>query len=243
VNKTQFDVLRILLFLVLLSPLAGYAQTRSNMLLRLIEGNRYQLKDYDRKGALESSKKLEIGKIQKGDREIEVEIVVYNYDENSILQDTVRTRLACSNAAESMAMSLLAFLENSGDGVLKLGITSNDELFPADLSRNKKLKDIQMEVTVEKGVFSLFGAKSKITIRNRKLTLLDANESKGEKAQQYKLTSKMLIRAYALGINIKNIVFNVEETVDLNTGLIRQVARQARGGSFDLKLIDSESGG
>lgn len=239
-NKTQFDILRILLFLVLLSPLAGYAQTRSNMLLRLIEGNQYQLNDYDRQGNLQSSKMLTIGTIEKGDQEIEVEIVVYNYDDKSVLQDTVRTQLACSNAAENMAMSLLAFLGNSGDGVLKLDINPNDELFPADLSKNKKLKDIRMEIKVEQGVFSLFGAKSKITIRNRKLTLIDSNESNSEKAQQYKLTSKLLIRAYALGINIKNIVFNVEETVDLSRGLIRQVARQARGGYFDLKLIDSK---
>lgn len=141
-----------------------------------------------------------------------------------------------------MAMSLLAFLGNSGDGVLKLDITSNDELFPADLSKNKKLKDLRVEVKVEEGVFTFFGAKSKITLRNRKLTLMDSNESNGEKVKQYKLTSKLLIQAYALGINIKNIVFNVEETVDLNTGLISQVARQVRGGYFDLKLIDNEQG-
>lgn len=224
--------------MILFSPFKTFSQTESNMLLPLIAGNQYELKHYDKKGRLESNRKLKIGKIQEKDQAIEVKIVAYNYNENPTPQDSVRTRLACGNSAEKMTMSLLAFLGNSGDGKLKLTITSREELFPADLSKNKKLRAVRMEVKFEEGVFSIFGAKSKITLRNRKLNLIKSEEPGNENVRWYKITSKLLIQAYALGINIKNFVYNVEEIVDLNKGLVSQVVREADGSYFELKLIE-----
>lgn len=239
-SKTGFIISAIVLAGGSLSLDSVYSQTAPEMLLPLIEGNQYVLKEYDRKNDLKSSKRLKIGKIREGDQNIEIEIIVYNYDENATLLDSARTRLACSNSSEKMTMSLLAFLGKSGGGLLKLDITSKDDLFPVDLSKNEKLKDIRMEVKVKKGVFSFLGAKSKITIRKRKLTLMDSIESGGEKVKRYKLTSKLLIQAYVLRIKIKSIFYTVEETVDLKYGLVQQVARELRGGYFDLQLVDKK---
>jgi hypothetical protein len=208
------------------------------MLLPLIEGNRYELKKYDKKGSLESYKILRIGKIQKDNQDFRVEIIAYNYNDKVTPQDSVRTRLECSNSAENMVMSILAFLANSGDGRVKLEITSNEELFPSELSKNKKLKDVYMEIKVEEGVLSFFGAKSKIAIRNRKLNLMNPPDLESKKAERYRLTSKLLIKVYALGITFKNIVYNVEEVVDIDKGLVSQVLKQSNGSYFDVKLID-----
>ncbi|MFQ5707860.1 MAG: NAD(P)/FAD-dependent oxidoreductase [bacterium] len=111
-------------------------------------------------------------------------------------------------------------------------------LLARTMCHDQKRSYLIMEVRVEQGVFSFFGAKSKVAFRNRKLTLMNSADLESKKAERYKLTSKLLIKASALGITLKNLVYNVEEVVDLNKGLVSQVLKQRNGGYFHLRLID-----
>lgn len=206
------------------------------MLLTLIEGNRYELNEYDRKGRLESHKELEIGRVVRENEESKLKIITYNYDENSVLKDSVQTTLVCSNSAENMVMNVLAFLGKSSGGRIRLTVTSHEELFPTQLAESKKLKNVHMEIKVEEGVFSFFGAKSRLLLKNRKLTILRPAGSEDTDITGYKLSSKLWIKASVLGLNIKQSVYTVEETVELDRGLVSQEIKQTNGSYFDLRL-------
>jgi hypothetical protein len=234
----QSKVIAIFLFLVFGSALIVHSQSNLNMLLPLIEGNQYELKKYDKKGRLESYKIIKISKIRRDNQEFELEIITYNYNKESTLKDSVQTRLECGKSAENMVMSVLAFLGNSGDGNVRLEITSDEELFPTELSKDMNLKDVRMNIKVQQGALSFFGAKTKIAIRNRKLTMIDSPDVPEGEANGYNLTGKMLIKAYMLGINLKSAIYDIKEVVEIDKGLVRQVIKQANGSYFDLRLIN-----
>ncbi len=222
----------LLLLFWLSTGLGLSSEKERSMLMPLIEGNRYELRSFDRKGQLESNKAVSIGEIVRQDTDLKLDILTYSLTDTAQPVDTVRTTLTCSQSAERMAMSVLAFLGDPGGGRLRLVVVSKEPLFPSELKNDGKLNSVRMEVKVEEGVFSFFGAGSELLFKDRRLRLV----RDGDAVTGYRLTSKLLVRASMLGIRLKQNAYVVEETVDFKRGLVEQNIKKAGGGTIELTL-------
>lgn len=202
------------------------AQGRAMPLL-LVEGNRYERRTLDAQGQLTETQTLEVGRVRQRDGEIEVAVTVVGSDETGAATDTVRTTIRCRVEDADMAMSVLALTGAAGRPV-QLRVTGGEILYPSSPDE-ARLPPVSLEATVERGVVGFLGGKSRIALRDRTVR---PGPSAG-----YTLTSQLELKFYVLGIRVRSRSYRMEETVDPERGLIRQVLTSSDGGSVVLTLI------
>ncbi|NDP27854.1 MAG: hypothetical protein GZ087_10585 [Flavobacterium sp.] len=179
---------------------------QTEMLIGQISGRFMVRENYDEKGAFLNKQTFEAGKIVqiKGYYEIEVITELFDKDKNST--DTYTTTYRCKPDEASIMIMAFPF-SNPKSKKTAISTTSKNfkELYDLD-----NLEDIELQMSFDSGLLNFFGSKSNIKIYDRELDV-------GQKSNIIK--SKINIKAYALGIRIKQLNYSVSEKLS-NNGLL-----------------------
>ena len=85
------------------------------------------------------------------------------------------------------------------------------------------VRSMSLTMYVETGILNFLGSKNNVDITNRMLTKENNN---------LKITEKISIKAYLVGIRVKTIKYDVTEYLTLSGLLQRQVFRESNGDYF-----------
>lgn len=223
------------LTLALCALLVGWtapaASQSATMPLLLIEGNQYSRESFDENGRLDESQRMEIGRVVQSADEIELAVKVYPTNGTGLPADTIRTTIRCQVLEANMVMSVLALIGADGRSV-RIGVSGGEILYPASPAVGS-LPSVELRATVEQGVVGFFGGQSRISLSNRTVQRPDGQ------AGGYSLTTRIDLAFYVFRVRVRSRSYQMEETVEPDRGLVRQVLTASDGGSIVLTLADS----
>lgn len=193
-------VLLLLLFLVLSST---NLKAQNEMLIGQLSGRLVVRENYDKKGAFLNKQTFEAGKIINKNEYYEIDVVTELFDKDKEATDKYTTNYRCKPDEASIMVMAFPF-SNPKSKETEINTTSKNfkEIYDLDT-----LEDIELEMSFDSGLLNFFGSKSIIKIYDREL----------EVGQNYnKVKSKINIKAYALGIRIKQLNYTVTEKLNGN---------------------------
>ena len=158
------------------------------------------------------------GALKESDGYYEIEVVTELFDENGKFTDKYSTTYRCRPDDASVMVMAFPF-SNPKSKETEINTTSNsfNELYDLD-----NLEDVELEMSFDSGLLDFFGSKSKIKIYDRIL------ESKGNGIS---IKSKINIKAYAIGIRIKQLDYDVNEMLN-DKGLLSSQKFKENDGSY-----------
>lgn len=189
----------ILIFILFSITMNG----QTEMLIEQISGRVVVRENFDKEGAFLNKQTFEAGQAIKKDKYYEIMVVTELFDKEKKPTDKYTTTYRCKpDEASIMVMAFPFSKPNSKE--TEINTTSNNFKELYDL---KNLKNIELKMSFDSGLLNFFGSKSTIKIYNREL----------EVGQDYnKIKSKIKIKAYALGIRIKQLNYTVKEKLNSN---------------------------
>lgn len=191
----------ISLMLILMSFSDSSAQ--NDMLIGQLANRSVIRENFDKEGVFINKQMFNSGKLETAKGYIELDVLTKLFDESGKLKNQYATTYRC-NPEESSVMVMAFSFSNPKSKETEISTTSKNFTNLYDLDN---LKDIELELTFNSGLLNFFGSKSIIKIYDRKL-----NRNKNN------INSKINIKAYALGIRIKQLNYTVAE--ELNDGLL-----------------------
>lgn len=174
---------------------------QTEMLIGQISGRFVIRENFDEKGAFLNKQTFEAGKTMEKNGYYEVKVITELFDKGKKSTDKYTTTYRCRPDEGSIMVMAFPF-SNPKSKETEISTTSKNFKVLYDLGN---LRDIELEMTFDSGLLDFFGSKSTIKIYDRKL---DSNKKK--------INSKINIKAYALGIRIKQLNYNVYEKLNGN---------------------------
>ncbi|WP_373056380.1 hypothetical protein [Zunongwangia sp. H14] len=157
--------------------------------------------NYDEEGDFLNKQTFNTGKVREVNGDYELDVLTELFDEKGKSTDKYITTYRCDPSESSiMVMAFLFSKPNSNETEINTTSKNFKELYDLD-----NLKDIELEMNFDSGLLNFFGSKSTIKIYDRRL------ESIGNHKQ---LKSKVNVKAYALGIRIKQLNYTVTEKLN-----------------------------
>src|SRR3546814_9960418 len=89
------------------------------------------------------------------------------------------------------------------------------------------IRSMSLTMYVETGILNFLGSKNNVDVTNR--VLIKENNN-------LKITEKISIKAYLMGIRVRTINYDVTEYLTLSGLLQKQEFKQANGGYFTVKI-------
>ena len=207
-----------ILFFILFN-LTIYGQTE--MLIGQISGRTVARENFDKDGVLLNKQTFEAGKIAEKNGYYQIEVVTELFDDTKTSVEKYTTIYRCKPAEASIMVMAFPFAKpNSKETEINSSTTNFTELYDLD-----NLKDIELEMSFASGLLNFFGSKSYIKIYNRQL--------KTDKAGTH-IESKINIKAYAIGIRIKQLNYTVIEQLNNNNLLMFQKFTETDGSYFTM---------
>ncbi|QQX78030.1 MULTISPECIES: hypothetical protein [Aequorivita] len=187
----------ILLFILFNITMNG----QTEMLIGQISGRFVIRENFDEKGAFLNKQTFEAGKTMEKNGYFEIEVITELFDKDKKSTDKYTTTYRCKPDEASVMVMAFPFSNPKSKETEINTISANfKELYDLE-----NLEDIELEMSFDSGLLNFFGSKSTIKIYDRKL---DSNKKK--------INSKINIKAYALGIRIKQLDYNVYEKLNGN---------------------------
>ena len=187
-----------ILFLILFN-LYVYGQTE--MLIGQISDRTVARENFDEDGVFLNKQTFKAGKIIEDDGYYQIEVITELFDKEKKSTEKYTTTYRCKpDEANILVMAFPFAKPNSKETEINSSTTNFTELYDID-----NLKDIELEMSFDSGLLNFFGSKSFIKIYDRKL-----NDHKNS------ISSKINIKAYALGIRIKQLNYIVKEKLNAN---------------------------
>tara|TARA_R110002049_G_scaffold125135_2_gene280767 strand:- start:4522 stop:5172 length:651 start_codon:yes stop_codon:yes gene_type:complete len=174
--------------------------------------------NFDEDGVFLNMQSFQAGALKESNGYYEIEVITELFDKNKNLSDKYRTNYRCR--PEEASIMLMAFpFSNPKSKETEINTSSNsfNELYDLD-----NLEDVELEMSFDSGLLDFFGSKSNIKIYDRVL------ESNGNGKS---IRSKINIKAYALGIRIKQLDYVVIEMLN-NKGLLSSQKFNEEDGSY-----------
>ncbi|HAT63315.1 MAG TPA: hypothetical protein DCS66_01770 [Flavobacteriaceae bacterium] len=187
-----------ILFFVL-SIISMNAQTE--MLIEQISGRTIERENFDKDGDFLNKQIFDAGKEKEKNGYYEIEVITELFDKDKKSIDKYTTTYRCKPDEASIMVMAFPF-SNPKSKETEINTTSANFKELYDL---ENLENIELEMSFDSGLLNFFGSKSTIKIYNRKL---DSNKNN--------IKSKINIKAYALGIRIKQLNYNVIEKLNEN---------------------------
>lgn len=210
--------LSFILFFILFN-LTIYGQTK--MLIEQISGRTVVRENFDKDGTLLNKQSFKAGEIIKKDGYYKIEVATELFDNKKINIEKYTTIYQCKPDETSIMVMAFPFTKpNSKETEINSSTTNFTELY--DLG---SLKDIELEMSFNYGLLNFFGSKSLIKIYNRQLKTNKAN---------MQIESKINIKAYAIGIRIKQLNYTVIEQLNNNNLLMFQKFTETDGSYFTM---------
>lgn len=194
---------------------------QTEMLIGQISGRTVARENFDEDGVLLNKQTFEAGKVTEKNGYYQIEVVTELFDEEKNPVEKYTTTYRCKpNETSIMVMAFPFAKPNSKETEINSSTTNFSELYDLD-----NLKDIELKMSFDSGLLNFFGSKSHIKIYERQL--------KTDK-ENIQIISKTNIKAYALGIRIKQLNYSVIEQLN-NDGLLTfQKFTEADGSYFTM---------
>jgi hypothetical protein len=207
------------------------------MLLQTLQGHRYERVSYDAKGRVEERAVIDVGPLQDDGDSISVSLDVEVQKDGSIAR-RFSTRWACERRGGDMLMAILVFSEDLDKPSMRFETTGSPLVYPREIPSSGVLPDASVEVKIRQGVLRFFGARTRITFTERRVTPAEAGASR----RAYTVTSRIELKAYAWGIRVRRVRFTSEETVDPEAGVLQHILRREDGSYSALRRVTSDAG-
>ncbi|WP_339841003.1 hypothetical protein [uncultured Maribacter sp.] len=208
---------RVFIVLIILFSISMTGQTE--MLIGQISGRNIVRENFDEEGAFLNKQIFESGKVIDKNGYYEIEVVTELFDKDKKSTDKYTTTYRCKpNEASVMVMAFPFSNPKSKETEINTTSKNFKELY--DLNN---LENIELEMSFDSGLLNFFGSKSTIKIYDRKV---DGNKSN--------IKSKINIKAYAWGIRIKQLNYNVKEELNVKGLLTFQKFTEADGSYFTM---------
>ena len=185
----------ILLFILFSISING----QTEMLIGQISGRFVIRENFDEKGAFLNKQTFDAGKIIEKNGYYEIKVVTELFDKDKIATDKYTTTYRCKPDEASIMVMAFPF-SNPKSKETEINTTSKKFKELYDL---KNLENIELEMSFDSGLLNFFGSKSTIKIYDRKFNNSENN-----------INSKINIKAYALGIRIKQLNYTVNEKLN-----------------------------
>ncbi|SDL88238.1 hypothetical protein SAMN05421813_103119 [Daejeonella rubra] len=212
---------RILFFALLLIPFASMKAQDKAMLIAQIEGKKITRESFDNKGKLTGKQIFTAGKMTKRGESFFINIKSELYDEAQKLEETYTTSYECHAGEADVLLSVFAI--NPKKRKVRVSVKSGDFKKLYALTANDMIRSMSLTMYVESGILNFLGSKNNVDITNRVLTKENNN---------LKITEKISIKAYLMGLRVRTINYNVTEYLTLSGSLQKQVFRQTTGDYF-----------
>ena len=188
-------------FIVLLTLFSITMTGQTEMLIVQISGRVVVRENFDEDGDFLNKQTFEAGKTKRKNEYYEIEVITELFDKDKQSTDKYTTTYRCKPDEASIMVMAFPF-SNPKSKETEINTTSANFKELYDL---ENLANIELEMSFDSGLLNFFGSKSTIKIYNRKL---DSNKNN--------IKSKINIKAYALGIRIKQLNYNVIEKLNEN---------------------------
>ncbi len=207
----------ILLLILFNIPMNG----QTEMLVGQISGRTIARENFDEDGVLLNKQTFEAGKIIEKKGYYQIVVVTELFDEEKKPTEKYTTTYRCKPDETSIMVMAFPFAKpNSKETEINSSTKNFTKLY--DLGN---LKDIEIEMNFDSGLLNFFGSKSLIRIYDRQLNTDKAN---------IQIESKINIKAYALGIRIKQLNYTVIEELNNNYLLTFQKFTETDGSYFTM---------
>ena len=208
---------KALTYLLLFTSSTIISQTE--MLIEQISDRVFVRENYDKKGNLLNEQIFIAEEVLKKGLYYEIRVVTELFDKDKKLTDKYTTNYRCKPDEASIMVMAIPF-SNPKSKETEINTTSNNFKELYDL---KNLEDVELKMSFDSGLLNFFGSKSKIKIYDRTLEI----------NKEYNLIkSKINIKAYALGIRIKQHNYTVTEKLNLDGLLFFQKFTEEDGSFF-----------
>ncbi len=174
---------------------------QTEMLIEQISGRTIERENFDKDGDFLNKQIFDAGKEKEKNGYYEIEVITELFDKDKKSIDKYTTTYRCKPDEASIMVMAFPF-SNPKSKETEINTTSANFKELYDL---ENLENIELEMSFDSGLLNFFGSKSTIKIYNRKL---DSNKNN--------IKSKINIKAYALGIRIKQLNYNVIEKLNEN---------------------------
>jgi hypothetical protein len=194
-------ILKPLLLFLILSSTNLEAQTE--MLIGQISGRLVDRENFDDKGNFLNKQIFEAGKIVKKNGYYKIEVITELFNKDKKSTDKYTTTYRCKpDEASIMVMAFPFSNPKSKETEINTISKKFKEIYDLD-----NLEDIELQISFDSGLLNFFGSKSTLKIYNRDLVVQPNNNI---------IKSKINIKAYALGIRIKQLNYTVTEKLNKN---------------------------
>ncbi len=193
------------------------------MLIEQIQNKTISRQNFDSKGVLISKQEFVVGKLQQSGKNYLLSIQAKLYDEAGKLESTYSTTYKCQPGESNVLLSV--FTINPREQKVKVSVTSGDFKKLYDLNPNKMQRSLNLTMYVETGILNFLGSKNKVEIDNRLLS---------KENNSWKITEKIIVKAYLFGIRIKTLSYSITEYLTTSGQLEKQIFKEANGDYFTI---------
>ena len=220
--------LTLLACVIFFFPLLCFTQSNEGMLISQIDGNRYVRKNFDESGKLRSYQSIEVGNLSTSVEKNEAKLTVITYDENDNMKGASQTVINCDPAASEVMMGIFPFAGGATNKSLKVELPKGGKLYPDGWRDRNALGNFTFRLEFEGGAAGFFGTQSQVSFTNRKVT-------QPEKSL-FRISGKMALKAYVLGIKISTVEYNYFEEIENETGIVYQKFTEDNGNYFTIEI-------
>jgi hypothetical protein len=193
------------------------AQQSRQMLLFEIDGNRYEKRNFNKEGELQSFQRLLVGSIEENDDAYRLPIELYSYNAEGELQDSTKTIYICEPGEKKVLLNIFSFTDYAEGSKIKVNLLDTNAFYPAAPDPGWEMEPIEFALNIDKGLVGFLGGKSKITMDDRRVVPNDTLQT-----GQYQINSSVNIGVYVWGIKVKGFGYRVIEIIDGKRGIVWQ---------------------
>ncbi len=190
---------RVFIILITLFSITMTGQTE--MLIGQVSDRLVVRENFDEEGTFLNKQTFKSGKVIDKDGYYEIDVITELFDKDKKSTDKYTTTYRCKPYEASVMVMAFPFSSPKSKET-EINTTSKNFKELYDLGN---LENIELEMSFDSGLLNFFGSKSTIKIYDRKL---DSNKNN--------IKSKINIKAYALGIRIKQLNYSVIEKLNSN---------------------------
>tara|TARA_R110002051_G_scaffold200995_1_gene267753 strand:+ start:3452 stop:4102 length:651 start_codon:yes stop_codon:yes gene_type:complete len=209
--------LHLIVFVFMIS--SAFAQ--DEMLIGQLSDRLVVRENFDNNGDFLNTQIFKVGKIKEADEYYEIEVVTELFNKNRASMDKYSTTYRC-NPNDSSVMVMAFPFSNPKSRETEISTISKNFKELYDLTN---LEDVELEMSFDSGLLNFFGSNSKIKIYDRVL------ESNGNGKT---IKSKINIKAYAIGIRIKQLDYVASEKLTNGNLLSFQKFTEEDGSYFTM---------
>ena len=197
------------------------AHAQDEMLIGQLSDRLVVRENFDKNGDFLNKQTFNAGKLKEFEGYYEIEVVTELFDKNGASTDKYTTTYRCKpNESSVMVMAFPFSNPKSKETEISTVSKNFKELY--DL---RNLEDVELEMNFDSGLLNFFGSNSKIKIYGRVL------ESNGNGKT---IKSKINIKAYAIGIRIKQLDYVTSEKLTSENLLSFQKFTEEDGSYFTM---------